>query len=183
MIRKYILFITLLGSIVFFTTSCDDQETFQTRMEDERNERQRYLEEVGITKDNLLDAGIYYQELYTPKDKTNAKKVEVGDEVVIYYTGYLLNGLVFDNNVISGKYEPMTIRIVNKHTAQIIQQGVAAGNTIQGWPPALLEMYEGTKARIVVPSNLAYGVYGNNGIPGNTTLVFEIEVEKVRKES
>ncbi|PVX49896.1 FKBP-type peptidyl-prolyl isomerase-like protein [Balneicella halophila] len=181
MIRKYILYLFAFSSIVFFSASCDDNETYQTRIEDERNDRKRYLNEHGITKEHLLDEGIYYQELYVPTDTTESKKVEAGDHVVVYYTGYFLDGLVFDSNVLYGKFEPMTVHIQDNYNAQIIRQGVAAGSVIRGWPPALLEMHEGTKARIVVPSNMGYGYYGNGNIPGYTTLVFEIEVEEVRK--
>ncbi len=179
MTRKYILFFSLLISALFY--GCSEDDNYQTRMEDERNERGRYLKENGITKEHLLEDGIYYQELLTPENSAEAKKVEVGDDVVIYYTGHFLNGMVFDTNVLDGKYEPMTVRVLNKYSGQIIRRGVASGSVISGWPPALLQMREGTKARIVVPSNQAYGIYGSNGIPGYTTLVFELEVEEVRK--
>lgn len=179
--KKIFLIILIVNSITVFT-SCDKQDTYQTRIEDERRDRARYLEEHGITEKDLLPkGGVYYQELYTPTDTTKETRVEINDDVVIYYTGYFLNGMVFDSNVLSGKFEPMTVRIQNQFLGQIISQGVASGNVITGWPPALLKMYQGTKARIVVPSNRAYGVYGTKGIPGYTTLVFELEVQEIRK--
>ncbi len=177
--RRYILFFSLLIGAFFY--GCSEDDNYQTRMENERKERGRYLEKNGITKKHLLDEGIYYQELIVPKNISEAKKVEVGDDVVVYYTGYFLNGMVFDTNVLYGKYEPMTVRILNRYSGQIISRGVATESVIPGWPPALLQMHEGTKARIVVPSNQAYGIYGGKGIPGYTTLVFELEVEEVRK--
>ncbi len=182
MTRKYILFFSLLISALFY--GCSEDDNYQTRMEDERNERGRYLKENGITKEHLLEDGIYYQELLTPENSAEAKKVEVGDDVVIYYTGYFLNGMVFDTNVLAGKYEPMTVRVLNKYSGQEIQRGVAYRPIeVDGWIPALLQMQEGTKARVVIPSNLAYRIYGNPnmGIPGYTTLVYEIEVAEVRK--
>lgn len=182
MIAKHILFVLGISSMVFFT-SCGDEETYQTRMEDERKERAEYLKKQGITKEHLLDEGIYYQELAVPADTTDATKVEIGDDVVVYYTGYLLNGLVFDSNVLSGKFEPMTIRILGTLSGQIIKQGVASGSVITGWTPALLQMHQGTRARIVVPSNRAYGVYGSGSIPSYTSLVFELEVQEVRKSN
>lgn len=181
MIRNFFLAITLLFASFCLFSACDNQETYQTRMEDERNQRARYLEEHGITKENLLPEGIYYQELYTPADATAATRVKVGDDVVVYYTGYFLNGLVFQTNMLSGKFEPRTVRLINKHVGQIILQGEAVENVITGWPPALLKMHKGTRARIVVPSNRAYGAYGRRQIPGYTTLVFELEVQETRK--
>lgn len=179
MIRKYILIITIISTA--FLSGCGEEDNYQTRMENERKERSHYLRENGITTKHLLDDGVYYIELFTPANTAEAKKVEVGDDVVVYYTGYLLNGMVFDSNVLSGKFEPLTVRIQNRLSGQIIKQGVASGNVISGWPPALLQMHEGTRARIVVPSNRAYGMYGSNGIPGYSSLVFELEVEEIRK--
>ncbi len=83
----------------------------------------------------------------------------------------------------------MTVRIQHRLSGQIIKRGVVYRPVeVEGWMPALLQMRVGTKARIVVPSNMAYGFYGTNyyeetdiPIPGNTTVVFEIEVEEVRK--
>lgn len=165
----------------FFFASCGEEDTYQRRMENERSERNKYLQQQGITNQNLLDEGVYYQVLYMPSNLEDAKKVEIGDEVVVYYTGMFLDGTVFDSNSLSGKYEPMTIRIQSSLSAEIIRQGVSAGSVISGWPPILLQMYEGTKARGVIPSNRAYGIFGSDGIPGYTSLVFEFEVEEVRK--
>lgn len=183
MIRKYTLFIAFLSLV--FLSSCDKDDNYQTRMEDERHERGDYLARNGSFE--LLPEGVYYQELYTPTDK-NAKKVEAGDDVVVYFTGYFLNGLVFKTNMLSGKFEPRTIRLINEYAGQIINRGVTAGNVVSGWPPALLKMKEGTKARIVVPSNKAFNFYGTSNpmetnitIPGYTSLVYEIEVQEVRK--
>ncbi|MBS9768788.1 MAG: FKBP-type peptidyl-prolyl cis-trans isomerase, partial [Flavobacteriaceae bacterium] len=62
------------------------------------------------------------------------------------------------------------------------------GSVIKGWIPALLQMKEGMRAKVVIPSNMAYGFYGTSNpdvtfipIPSYTTLVFEIEVKEVRK--
>lgn len=165
----------------FFFASCGEEDTYQTRMENERNERNKYLKQQGITNKHLLDEGVYYQVLYTPENVENAKKIEVGDEVVVYYTGMFLDGTIFDSNVLHGRYEPMTVRIQNRISGEIINKGVSAGRVIQGWPPILLQMYEGSKARGVIPSNRAYGIFGSSGVPGYTSLVFEFEVEEVRK--
>ncbi len=189
MIRRYFPIFTLLGLFIF--TACDKNDSYLKRIEDERDARSKYLSENGITEKNLLDEGIYYQELYTPENAgSDSTRVEEGDEVVLYYTGYFLNGLKFKTNVLSGKFEPLTVRILNKYTGQVIEQGVATRSVISGWAPALLKMSEGTKARIVVPSNRAYRMYGTIDrretdipIPGYTTLVYEMEVEEVRKSN
>ncbi len=178
--RNYILTIALLG--LFFFAACDKNDSYMTRLEDERNARSEYLKKNGITEENLLNEGVYYQELYTPEDADNkSKKVEIGDEVVFYYTSYFLDGRVFQSNVISGKFEPLTVRISNTFTGYRIRKGVVSGTVISGWPPALLKMSEGTKALVVIPSSRARVGYG--AVPSYTTLVSEIEVEEVRKNN
>lgn len=177
---KYLFILAFLG---IFAASCGEENTYQTRMEDERKDLRKYLDKHDITEKNLLSSGVYYQELYTPEDTSKNTRVEVGDDVVIYYTGYFTDGMIFDSNVLSGKYEPMTVRIAGAYTGYILSQGVTTSQVITGWPPALLEMHEGSKARVVVPSNRGYGIYGTSGIPGYTVLVFEIEVEEVRKSA
>ncbi|PIF01801.1 MAG: hypothetical protein CR996_02380 [Draconibacterium sp.] len=179
--NKYILFFGLL--VLGLATSCGKDDNYLTRMEDEREERSAYLERNGTFK--LLPEGVYYQVLKAPEN-LDAPKVAIKDEVVVYFTGYFLDGRVFDNNVLNGKYEPMTLRIVSKLGAQIIREGAANGYTIEGWVPALLEMQEGTKARVVIPSNRAYPYgktdgLGNIIIPMYTTLVFDLEVVEIRK--
>ena len=51
---------------------------------------------------------------------------------------------------------------------------------IAGWQEALQMMKEGDKWRLVVPPELGYGAAGVGPIPGNSTLVFEVELIKVR---
>jgi len=51
---------------------------------------------------------------------------------------------------------------------------------IAGWTEALQMMKEGDKWRLIVPPELGYGANGVGPIPGNTTLVFEVELLVVR---
>ncbi len=157
--------------------SCSEDETYQTLLEDERNERLNYLAEHGITEKAVIEGGVYYQELLAGEGDT----AKIGDNVAVYYTGYFLDGRIFDTNVLDGKYEPLTVQLAGIYTGYIVQNGVASGTVIQGWPPALLQMQAGSKARVVVPSSLAYGIYGSSGIPGYTTLIFEIEMVDIRR--
>jgi alkanesulfonate monooxygenase SsuD/methylene tetrahydromethanopterin reductase-like flavin-dependent oxidoreductase (luciferase family) len=53
------------------------------------------------------------------------------------------------------------------------------GGLIQGWLEALPMMKEGDKWKLFIPSDLAYGPQGNQGIPPNSLLIFEVELIKV----
>lgn len=83
------------------------------------------------------------------------------DTIRANYVGTLLNGKEFDNSYKRG--EPITIPV---------------SGVIRGWTEALEMMPVGSKWRLYIPSDLAYGDHGAGGgvIPGGATLVFEIEL-------
>ena len=84
--------------------------------------------------------------------------------VVAHYEGRLLNGKVFDSSVLRG--QPATFPV---------------GNLIQGWQEALQLMPVGSKWRLYIPSDLAYGANGaGNDIPPHATLIFELELLSIQ---
>ena len=86
-----------------------------------------------------------------------------GSIVVVHYTGSLLDGTKFDSSVDRG--EPLDLPV---------------NGVIPGWQEALQMMKEGDKWRLIVPPDLGYGAAGVCPIPGNTTLIFQVELIKVR---
>ncbi|AEF84968.1 peptidyl-prolyl cis-trans isomerase [Treponema primitia ZAS-2] len=112
---------------------------------------------------NVTPSGIYY---IIQKAGTGAKP-EKGKTVSVNYKGMFLNGEVFDNSELRG--EPL-------------QFPVGAGRVIQGWDETLLDMKLGEKRLVVIPPELAYGERGagNGAIPGNSFLVFEMELVQIR---
>jgi FKBP-type peptidyl-prolyl cis-trans isomerase len=86
------------------------------------------------------------------------------DKVKVHYTGTLVSGRVFDTSLNRGPTEfPL---------AQVIPC----------WTQALQMLKVGGKARIVCPSELAYGPGGNAAIPGNAVLTFEVELLEIVKQ-
>lgn len=79
--------------------------------------------------------------------------------VSVYYKGSLINGRTFDDNTTQGY--PDAFRL---------------SELIKGWQIALTQMHVGDKWRIYIPSELGYGSRGTDGIPKNSTLIFEIEL-------
>lgn len=91
------------------------------------------------------------------------KLPSIGDEVKCHYHGTLLDNTVFDSSV------------ERKQPAIFPVSGV-----IPGWTEALQMMPVGSKWRLFIPSNLAYGEQGAGGLIGpNTTLLFDVELLEI----
>jgi FKBP-type peptidyl-prolyl cis-trans isomerase len=54
---------------------------------------------------------------------------------------------------------------------------------IPGWTEALQLMNEGSKYTLIIPPDLAYGPQGNQRIPGNSVLLFEVELLEVLSDT
>src|SRR5688500_16529512 len=84
------------------------------------------------------------------------------DSVTVHYRGTLLDGTEFDNSYKRG--EPITF---------------ALGGVIRGWTEALQLMPAGSKYKLYIPQQLAYGTNEVGQIPAGSLLVFEVELLKV----
>lgn len=89
-----------------------------------------------------------------------------GQTVTVNYTGTLENGTKFDSSYDHG---------------QPFQFPIGRGRVIRGWDEGLMTMKVGGKRKLIVPSQLGYGPAGNPPkIPGNSTLIFEVELLDVK---
>ena len=105
-------------------------------------------------------SGLQYEVL----TEGDGPRPEANDQVEAHYTGKLIDGTVFDSSVDRGM--PATFGVTQ---------------VIPGWVEALQLMKAGSKWRLFIPSNLAYGPNGAPGSPigPNATLVFDVELLKV----
>ena len=101
-------------------------------------------------------SGLQYEVL-----KAGTGKVPTAtNKVVAHYEGRLLDGTVFDSSIMRG--QPATFGV---------------NQLIQGWQEALQLMNAGSKWRLYIPYNLAYGEQGaGNDIPPYATLIFDLEL-------
>ncbi|MDF7671484.1 FKBP-type peptidyl-prolyl cis-trans isomerase [Orbaceae bacterium ESL0721] len=107
------------------------------------------------------ESGLQY-EILTEGDGAIPK---ASDKVKVHYTGKLIDGTVFDSSVERG--EP----------AEFPVNGV-----IRGWVEALQLMPVGSKWRLYIPENLAYGAQGAGAaIPPYSTLIFDVELLDILK--
>ena len=103
-----------------------------------------------------LPSGLQYEII---KEGSGAKP-KATDKVRVHYHGTLINGVVFDSSVERGEPAEFPLNAV-----------------IPGWTEILQLMPVGSKWRVVIPSELAYGSRGaGDVIRPNMTLIFEIEL-------
>ena len=107
-------------------------------------------------------SGIQYEILKEGK----GEKPKATDKVTVHYHGTLTDGTVFDSSVKRG--EPATFPL---------------NGVIKGWTEIVQMMPVGSKWKVVIPPELAYGERGAGGTIGpNETLVFEIELLSINKQ-
>jgi len=81
--------------------------------------------------------------------------------VTAHYTGWTIDGKQFDSNRGGA---PLAIRL---------------RDLIEGWIIAMQQMHVGDRWEVYIPSEMGYGDYSQPGIPGGSTLIFEIELLSV----
>lgn len=111
-------------------------------------------------------ASLFADELLIQDTKQGLGREAIrGNTVVVHYTGKLTNGKVFDSSVDRG--EPFSFVL-------------GQGQVIQGWERGILGMKEGGKRKLTIPPNLGYGARPVGPIPANSTLIFDVELLKVK---
>jgi len=94
----------------------------------------------------------------------DGKRPKATDTVKVHYTGKLIDGTEFDSSY--KRNEPIQFKL---------------DSVIKGWAEGLQLMSEGAKYQLVIPSDLGYGPMGNQAIPGNSVLIFEVELINIMK--
>ena len=110
----------------------------------------------------VTESGLQYEVLESGKGDSP----KASDNVEVHYTGKLIDGTVFDSSVERG-----------------VPASFGVTQVIPGWVEALQLMHEGDKWRLYIPSDLAYGPNGADGVIGpNMTLIFDVELLRVIKK-
>ncbi len=106
-----------------------------------------------------LPSGLAYEVINHGQGNDSPKP---GQTVVVHYTGWLDNagvqGKKFDSSVDRNK--PFSFKL-------------GIGEVIRGWDEGVLGMRKGEKRKLIIPASLGYGA---RGVPGNATLIFEVEL-------
>ncbi|MFY7669604.1 peptidylprolyl isomerase [Tenacibaculum sp. MEBiC06402] len=127
----------------------------------EKAKQKELLDQVAAGYDET-PSGLRYKII----QKGEGKKATKGAMVSVHYKGQLLDGTVFDSSY---------------KRKQPIDFAIGVGQVIAGWDEGIQLLQVGDKARLVIPSNLAYGERGAGGvIPPNATLIFDVELMNVK---
>lgn len=110
-------------------------------------------QEEGV---NALSKGIYYKVLL--EGRNDGRHPSPRSIVTAHYTGWTIDGKKFDS---SRGGAPLAIRLCD---------------LIEGWIVAMQQMCVGDKWEVYIPAEMGYGKFSQPGIPGGSTLIFEIEL-------
>lgn len=144
---------------------------------------ENYLRHHNMPTDSTT-YGFYYIQTQAPEDTSS---LGTGVNLVINYTGSLLNGQVFDttneriakdNGVYNSarKYEPMTINVTDEKDKVVMDSGESSSDVIVGFARGLARMKKGEKGIAIFISDLGYQDSGSTSIPGYAPLRFDLEM-------
>ena len=122
---------------------------------------EKFLESNG-KKDGVVttESGLQYKII----EAGNDVKPGPQDTVWVRYKGTLIDGTVFDE--VPADADPIRLTL---------------NRVVPGWTEGLQLIGEGGKIDLFIPSDLGYGEMGNQAIPGNSALIFNVEMTKVGK--
>ena len=133
----------------------------ETAKKEEPAKIQNYLKANKITVAPTA-SGLYYVEV----KKGTGVQATAGKTVSVHYTGTLINGTKFDSSV--DRKKPFEFVL-------------GQGQVIPGWDEGIAMMKKGGKAKLIIPSKLAYGENGSAPvIPPSAPLVFDVELLDVK---
>ena len=137
-------------------------EELETKMNAANIEQGKAFLEENKKRPNVCypdQVGLQYEVI----TEGTGKKAQATDQVKCHYEGTLIDGTLFDSSIKRG--QPAVFGV---------------NQVIPGWVEALQLMPEGSKWKLFIPSELAYGAQGaGEMIPPHSTLVFEVELIEV----
>ncbi len=149
-----------LCSLIIVTSGCSWSSTKKDNVSKTTTAREAQL--------NTLVNGLKY--IILKEAPENAQKPQKGTLVKVHYTGWL------DNNGKEGKKFDSSV-----DRGQPFEFNVGNGQVIKGWDLGVADMKVGEKRRLIISPELGYGTRGAGSvIPGNATLIFDIELLAIK---
>ena len=163
------------------------EEVFQDYFNDlfEASQQKQTDTDIKIIEDYIAENNLNATKtesglFYVIEEEGDGPEVNEGDTVGVNYTGYVLDGTVFDTSIEEVARENNTF--MEGRPYEPIEFQVGAGRVIPGWDEGLQYLKKGSKAKLLIPSTLAYGDrQASEVIKANSVLVFDVEVTDVKK--
>ncbi|MFT4839525.1 MAG: peptidyl-prolyl cis-trans isomerase A (cyclophilin A), partial [Oleispira sp.] len=138
-------------------------------------------EELAVLKEMAIKLPNSNVMIYV-KTKGDGEKPAEGASVMMDYSGFFLDGTLFDSSIleVAQNFDNINARKeqMGAYAPMPVQYSSSVG-MVQGFKDAMLSMNYGDEIVAFIPSDLAYGERGAGGvIPPNTDLVFEMKITK-----
>jgi FKBP-type peptidyl-prolyl cis-trans isomerase FkpA len=181
---KSIGFLALALTAVGFVACIDDENTDEAIFERDLKDIEEYVAESDMVNvkefiDPVTGISIIWQEV-----SASGLAITRGDTISTDYTGRFLNDAIFDTSIDSvaranslfdprRSYVPLRFR-TSSSTSRLL--------VVSGFEYGLVQLEQGDKATILIPSAYAYGNNPppNSRIPLNAPLIFEVELTEVK---
>jgi FKBP-type peptidyl-prolyl cis-trans isomerase len=160
--KKNLVSMLLISAVIFTLGSCMKSKTAAEYEAEEQLKINNFLSQNPSLTFEQKASGLYFLQT---KAGTGAL-AKKGDTVYVKYTGKFLDGYTFDSNV--GTNDTLVFPLHNEPELMI-----------PGFEEGVSYMNLGSKAKLIVPSKLAYGPYGFLMIAGYTPLIYDMELVKL----
>jgi FKBP-type peptidyl-prolyl cis-trans isomerase FkpA len=151
--RSINLVFSIILTLVLAGCNKKDKDEGCTTVAENDAKMQSYINANGITATKHA-SGMYYQIIEPGSGATPT----INSTVKANYTGKYTNNTSFDDGV----------------------ETFSLGGVIEGWQIGIPLINQGGKIKLIIPPYLAYGCYDYRGIPGNSVLVFDVELLEVQ---
>ncbi|TGE25999.1 peptidylprolyl isomerase [Hymenobacter aquaticus] len=155
------LLVAALGALSLLAACQKDDEKDYTQIDE--GIIKQYVADNKLTDAQRQSSGLYF----VPTTTTTGVQPKRGQTVSVKYTGYLLNGTIFDASARHNYGAPFQFEL-------------GKGQVIKGWDEGIGLMTKGSKAMLLVPSALGYGSQAAGPIPANSVTRFDVELVDVQ---
>jgi FKBP-type peptidyl-prolyl cis-trans isomerase len=146
---------SIFGELTMNVSQRQEQEMQQAAV-DNLEKGISFLEENGMREGVVTtESGLQYEVI----TEGTGPKPDENSTVTVFYEGKLIDGTVFDSSYETG--DSVTFPL---------------NGVIPGWTEGLQLMSVGSTYNLYLPANLGYGARGTGPIPGNSVLIFKVEL-------